>query len=66
MLYRGDAETQRETQLTEKIIGCAIEVHKVLGTVSWNRLMKNAFVTNSRRMVFRSDARFHCPSYIKA
>jgi GxxExxY protein len=31
MLNRGDAETQRENQLTEKIIGCAIEVHKVLG-----------------------------------
>jgi len=25
------AETQRENQLTEKIIGCAIEVHKALG-----------------------------------
>ena len=31
MLNRGDAETQRENQLTEKIIGCAIEVHKALG-----------------------------------
>jgi GxxExxY protein len=31
MLNRGDAETQREDQLTEKIIGCAIEVHKALG-----------------------------------
>ena len=31
MLNRGDAETQRENQLTEKIIGCAIEVHKTLG-----------------------------------
>ena len=31
MLNRGDAETQSENQLTEKIIGCAIEVHKVLG-----------------------------------
>jgi hypothetical protein len=31
MLNRGDAETQRENQLTEKIIGCAIEVHKSLG-----------------------------------
>ena len=31
MLKRGDAETQRENQLTEKIIGCAIEVHKALG-----------------------------------
>ena len=29
--HRGDAETQRENQLTEKIIGCAIEVHKALG-----------------------------------
>ena len=31
MLNRGDAETQRENQFTEKIIGCAIEVHKALG-----------------------------------
>jgi GxxExxY protein len=31
MLNRGDAETQSENKLTEKIIGCAIEVHKVLG-----------------------------------
>jgi hypothetical protein len=31
MLNRGDAETQRENQLTEKIIGCGIEVHKALG-----------------------------------
>jgi GxxExxY protein len=31
MLNRGDAETLRENQLTEKIIGCAIEVHKALG-----------------------------------
>jgi GxxExxY protein len=30
MNVRG-AETQRENQLTEKIIGCAIEVHKALG-----------------------------------
>jgi GxxExxY protein len=30
-LNRGDAETLRENQLTEKIIGCAIEVHKALG-----------------------------------
>lgn len=31
MLNRRGAETQRENQLTEKIIGCAIEVHKALG-----------------------------------
>jgi GxxExxY protein len=31
MLNRGGAETPREDQLTEKVIGCAIEVHKVLG-----------------------------------
>jgi GxxExxY protein len=31
MLNRGGAETLRENQLTEKIIGCAIEVHKALG-----------------------------------
>jgi len=31
MLNRRDAETPRENQLTEKIIGCAIEVHKALG-----------------------------------
>ena len=31
MLNRGGAETQRENQLTEKLIGCAIEVHKALG-----------------------------------
>src|SRR6266508_1715749 len=31
MLNRGGAETPRENQLTEKIIGCAIEVHKGLG-----------------------------------
>jgi len=30
-MNRGDAETQRENRLTEKIIGCAIEVHKALG-----------------------------------
>jgi GxxExxY protein len=31
MLNRGGAETQRENLVTEKIIGCAIEVHKALG-----------------------------------
>ncbi len=31
MLNRGGAETQRENQLTEKLIGCAIEVHRALG-----------------------------------
>ena len=31
MLNRGDAETPRGDQLTERIIGCAIEVHKALG-----------------------------------
>jgi GxxExxY protein len=31
MSYRGGAEAQRENQLTEKIIGCGIEVHKALG-----------------------------------
>ena len=31
ILNRGGAETPRESQLTEKIIGCAIEVHKALG-----------------------------------
>jgi GxxExxY protein len=31
MLNRGGAETPRENQLTEKIIGCGIEVHKALG-----------------------------------
>ncbi len=31
MMNRRGAETQRENQLTEKIIGCAIEVHKALG-----------------------------------
>src|SRR5437879_5705601 len=30
-MNRGDAETQRINQITEKIIGCAIEVHKGLG-----------------------------------
>lgn len=31
MTNRGDVETLSENQLTEKIIGCAIEVHKGLG-----------------------------------
>ena len=31
MLNRGGAEAQRENRLTERIIGCAIEVHKALG-----------------------------------
>ncbi|OGP65884.1 MAG: GxxExxY protein [Deltaproteobacteria bacterium RBG_16_42_7] len=31
MLNRRGAETQRENQITEKIIGSAIEVHKALG-----------------------------------
>ncbi len=31
VVKRGDAETQRENQLTEKIIGCAIEVHRAIG-----------------------------------
>lgn len=30
-MNRGGAETPREDQLTEKIIDCAIEVHKALG-----------------------------------
>lgn len=31
MSNRRGAETQSENQLTEKIIGCAIEVHRTLG-----------------------------------
>ena len=31
MLNRRGAETQRENQITESIIGCAIEVHRALG-----------------------------------
>ena len=31
MLNRRGAETQRENQITEKIIGSAIAVHKALG-----------------------------------
>ena len=31
MIDRRGAETRRENQLTERIIGCAIEVHKALG-----------------------------------
>ena len=31
MQNRGGAETPRENQLTEKVIGCASEVHKTLG-----------------------------------
>lgn len=31
MLNRRGAETRRENQITEKIIGSAIEVHKALG-----------------------------------
>jgi GxxExxY protein len=30
-MNRRDAETQRENIITEKIIGCAIEVHRALG-----------------------------------
>lgn len=30
-MNRRDAEAQRENQITEKIIGCSIEVHKALG-----------------------------------
>lgn len=30
-MNRGGAETQRENLVTEKIIGCAIEIHKILG-----------------------------------
>jgi GxxExxY protein len=30
-MNRGDAETQRENQITECVIGCAIEVHRLLG-----------------------------------
>ncbi len=29
--HHGDAETQRLNQITEKIIGCGIEVHRGLG-----------------------------------
>ena len=30
-VHRGDAEAQRINAITEKIIGCAIEVHRALG-----------------------------------
>ena len=30
-MNRGGAEALRENQITEKIIGCAIEVHRILG-----------------------------------
>lgn len=31
MIHRGDAEAQRINKVTETIIGCAIEVHRILG-----------------------------------
>jgi GxxExxY protein len=31
MINHRDAETQRLNQITEKVIGCAIEVHRALG-----------------------------------
>ena len=43
MLNRRDAETLRENQLTEKIIGCGIEVYKALGL----GLLESAYETGN-------------------
>jgi hypothetical protein len=43
MLNRGDTETQRENQLIEKIIGCAIKVHEAFS--------RNLHVSASRWLI---------------
>lgn len=35
-----------ENELSKKIIGCAIEVHKQLGQDFWNRPIRNVFSMN--------------------
>lgn len=41
-------------QLTDKIIGCAIEVHKRLGPGFLESIYENAFSLNYRRKNFRT------------
>ena len=37
-------------EITEKVIGCAIEVHKALGSGTyWNQLMKNVYPLSCRQ-----------------
>jgi hypothetical protein len=43
--YRRDAEAQRINAITEKIVGCAIEVHRALGPGYWSQLKRSALVT---------------------
>ena len=35
-----------DRELTEKVIGCAIEVHRVLGRVCWSRLINSVWLMN--------------------
>ena len=49
MLNRGGAETPRENQLTEKIIGCAYTVSNVLGCGFFEKVYENALMVELQR-----------------
>ncbi|MCR4320861.1 MAG: GxxExxY protein [Candidatus Brocadiaceae bacterium] len=55
-------------QVTEKIIGAAIEIHKTLGRDSWNQRMKSVYVMNypGQDCIFRgkSICRFCIKRYV--
>lgn len=65
MLNRGGAETQRENQLTEKIIGCAIEVHKALGPGPLESAYEECFCYELAQNGFPLVVRSLCPLFIK-
>ncbi len=65
MLNRGGAETQSENQLTEKIIGCAIEVHKALGPGLLESAYEECFCYELAQNGIFFVVRFLCRSFIK-
>ena len=61
MLYHGDTEARSKLlheELTESVIGAAIDVHRALGPDSWNLHTKNVCATSYISAV--SDLKGEC------
>ena len=55
----------RYEELTEKILGAAIEVHKLLGRGCWNRHTKNVYAMRSTCEVFALSGKLRCRLHTK-
>ena len=69
MIHHGDTETRSKLlheELTEKVIGAAIEVHRVLVRACSNPLTRSVCVANLTCGILLFSARYRCRSSIKA